>query len=74
MEHTMEVKRETQLHLTCDFCRRSEKPGYLWLGGKDYVECPQCDGDQRMTILEQVVLPGRIFAVGGRPLTRVEVR
>lgn len=26
----------------CDLCSR-EKPGWLWIRGKDYVRCPQCE-------------------------------
>jgi len=49
--------------MRCDLCAGGTKPGYLWLGGSDYVECPQCAGDRQMDIVEQIVTPSRIFAV-----------
>lgn len=71
--------RETRVYILCDLCLSSGKQGYLWLGGKDYVECPQCFGTGRkrgrLEIVEQVITPSRIFVVGGgKPLTRVEAR
>lgn len=33
----------------CDVCRRSTQPGWLWLGGGDWAECPQCAGTGKIT-------------------------
>lgn len=28
----------------CDLCSKSSRKGLLWLGGGDWVECPDCGG------------------------------
>lgn len=28
----------------CGTCLTSVEPGWLWLGGKDHVQCPNCVG------------------------------
>lgn len=48
----------------CDLCAPSTRPGLLWLGGGDWVECPQCVGG-KLEIIQQDVQPvGRIFIPG----------
>lgn len=59
--------KEHRLTLACDLCGRSSKPGYLWLGGSDYVECPQCGGDKKMDIVERLIVPGLTFVSRGIP-------
>lgn len=72
------MMKEQRLRLRCDFCASSGKPGHLWLGGKDYIECPQCLGAGGqigvLELVEQFIQPGkvfipaqRIFSVQGRP-------
>lgn len=54
----------------CVLCRESLKPGYLWIGGKDYLECPDCNGTGRFLMIEERIQPPptRVFLAG---LTRV---
>lgn len=54
----------------CFLCRESLKPGYLWIGGKDYLECPDCNGTARFLMIEERIQPPptRVFLAG---LTRV---
>lgn len=59
----MATTKETRVTLRCDMCAGSLRPGLLWLGGKDYVECPQCGGDQKMPVVERLTTPGLLFAV-----------
>jgi hypothetical protein len=59
--------RETRVTLRCDLCRDSAKPGYLWLGGSDYVECPQCFTTRKVACVETLHTPGRLFASPGLP-------
>lgn len=28
----------------CQTCEESTRPGLLWLGGNDWLKCPDCDG------------------------------
>lgn len=35
------VKREFLAR--CGTCKNSTEPGWLWLGGGDWVECPECN-------------------------------
>lgn len=35
----------------CDFCSKA-KPGWLWLGGADYVECPDCEATGKVECIE----------------------
>jgi NAD-dependent SIR2 family protein deacetylase len=54
----------------CPTCRDAVKPGLLWLGGKDYVECPDCGGPSGghpgvFILYEQTIMPGKSFAVNG---------
>lgn len=36
------MSRETRKAVRCDVCTTSLRPGFLWLRGSDYVECPGC--------------------------------
>ena len=40
----------------CPVCAGSLRPGLLWLGGGDYLECPSCDGGT-LTINEYKLRP-----------------
>lgn len=50
----------------CATCARSTEPGWLWLGGGDWVKCPNCDkgfitGVQtQITPTRQIFLPARV--------------
>jgi hypothetical protein len=37
----------------------------LWLGGTDYLECPDCGGTGVFTLYEQITVPGRSILVPG---------
>lgn len=56
-----------KIELDCDFCRYTIGPhgrdgrGLLWLGGNDYVECPQCQGKKLFPMFEEVKTPPKIF-------------
>jgi len=66
----------------CPTCATSTRPGLLWLGGNDWVECPsECDRGT-IEIHEQRFAPTeRTISVGGitmqvprhHPLARLEV-
>lgn len=50
-------------YIPCDICS-PVKPGYLWLRGNDWVECPQCVLGQ-IEVVEQKVEPkGKVFIPG----------
>ena len=50
----------------CPTCRQSSRRGLLWLGGGDWLECPDCDGSGLFTCHEQRVAPvNRTISVGG---------
>lgn len=51
--------------MPCPRCQRSARRGLLWLGGKDYVECPDCGGTGTFVIYEHRVTPPRHIAVHG---------
>jgi hypothetical protein len=39
------VKRaKREFKWPCDVCAKSTQKGWLWLGGGDWVKCPQCLG------------------------------
>lgn len=65
--------KEQRLTLACDLCRGSSKPGYLWLGGADYVECPQCETSRKVEIVEQLYTPSRLFVSPGIPSSHLLV-
>lgn len=41
----------------CPTCAGSLRKGLLWLGGRDYVECPDCEGSGTFVMYEQRVPP-----------------
>ena len=41
----------------CDVCSK-QKPGWCWLGGADYVECPNCEGKGKIEMNEYKVRKG----------------
>lgn len=49
----------------CQRCAPSLKPGHLWLGGRDYVECPDCEGAGLFKFYEERTAPppARVFLV-----------
>lgn len=53
----MKIKRR------CPTCIRSLRPGYLWLRGNDYVQCPDCEGTAVFIYYEDRIAPPptRIF-------------
>lgn len=59
--------KEQRVTLVCDMCQGSSKPGYLWLGGSDYVECPQCFTTRTIPFVEQLIIPGKTFVSLGIP-------
>ena len=59
-----------RIELRCPTCRDAVKPGLLWLGGKDYVECPDCGGPSGghpgvFRMWEKTITPPKVFVVGG---------
>jgi DNA-directed RNA polymerase subunit RPC12/RpoP len=55
-------QRGQRLRGRCPTCQHSQKPGYLWLRGADYLECPDCGGTGRFVMYEQrVTPPTRVF-------------
>lgn len=57
-----------KLRLRCPTCRHSTRPGLLWLGGKDWVECPDCEGTTWFVMYEERIQPppSRVFLAGPR--------
>ncbi len=58
----------------CPTCRGRK---LLWLGGKDYVECPDCDGTGTFILYEEKKNPAKHILVQGlrkEPLMEVEVK
>ena len=54
----------------CVTCRESLRRGLLWMGGGDYLECPDCGGTGTLVLYEKKVEPPRHFAVNGfKPVT-----
>lgn len=53
------------LFIRCDTCAPSTRPGLLWLGGGDWVECPRGCVNGRIELVEEQVKPrGQGFIVG----------
>jgi len=55
----------------CPTCLRSARRGLLWLGGNEYVECPDCGGPSGghpgvFLYYEELIVPGRSILVPGR--------
>lgn len=48
----------------CDLCSK-QKPGWLWMGGNDYVRCPQCEDGLIKGRETQVDQTRRIFLPRG---------
>lgn len=42
----------TRRFLVCDVCMGRRK---LWLGGGDYLECPQCDATGKVEMVAEVI-------------------
>jgi hypothetical protein len=52
-----------KISIACDVCS-VRKPGFLWLGGNDWVECPQCVNGW-VEAVEQAIKPrGKAFIAG----------
>lgn len=47
----------------CDLCS-PRRPGLLWLGGNDWVECPQCKEGKLELVEERVEPRGKMFVAG----------
>jgi len=54
-----------KLESPCPTCYYSDKKGQLWLSGKDYLECPDCEGTGIFILYEQRVQPKRHILVPG---------
>jgi hypothetical protein len=50
----------------CPVCRAARYPGRLWLGGREYVDCPECEGTGRLTGFIQYFGPTVTFDLGRR--------
>ncbi len=57
----------------CPTCLRSTRRGLLWIGGNDYVICPDCGGTGTFVCYEQRITPGRSIQVPGQRDTRLAV-
>jgi len=55
----------------CPTCADSARKGLLWLGGKDWVECPSCGGTAILQLNEYRYTPKErtVFVPGLRPHT-----
>jgi DNA-directed RNA polymerase subunit RPC12/RpoP len=49
----------------CPTCKNSLKKGHLWLGGGDYLECPDCGGTTIFVMFEQRITPGKSILMPG---------
>ena len=57
--------KEQHLLIPCDVCSQSTRRGLLWLGGGDWVECPQCVGTAKIEVIQKECPPtGRLFIPG----------
>lgn len=54
----MSVK-ETHVRRSCRTCNGGRHRGLLWLGGRDYVECPDCNGTGIFELVERLDVPTR---------------
>jgi len=53
-------RRERHQWVRCPTCQGSIEPGKLWIGGGDYVDCPDCVGTPgRVELVETLVEPGK---------------
>jgi endogenous inhibitor of DNA gyrase (YacG/DUF329 family) len=50
----------------CPTCRTSLRRGLLWLRGRDYLECPECQGTGIFVMYEQRVMPKTRILVPGQ--------
>lgn len=53
----------TRHFILCDFCSK-RRPGLLWLGGDDWVECPYCVKGKVEVIQQECPPTGKIFIPG----------
>jgi len=56
--------------MPCPSCRGGLRKGLLWIGGKDYVECPDCGGPSGghpgvFVMYEEEITPGTIVFTHG---------
>jgi len=64
----MSGKRITKqdFKVRCGVCAKSVEPGWLWLGGGDYVQCPACTNgyitgtEMRIEPTRKIFLPRRL--------------
>lgn len=61
-----EIVGHTRREKRCPLCRRSRYRGKLWIGGKDYVDCPDCEGSGTFVVYRQPIAPpgARVFLPG----------
>lgn len=54
------------MKVPCVTCAKSTRPGLLWLGGGDWLECPDCDGTREIEVIEERFNPTeRTISIGG---------
>jgi len=63
-------QRGEKLEIVCPTCFQSQRKGLLWLGGKDYLECPDCGGPSGkhpgvFRMWEKLKVPGKAVYVSG---------
>lgn len=58
------IQRGQKIIQRCPTCIYSLKKGHLWLGGNDYLKCPDCNGTTEFIMFERKVTPAsRVFLV-----------
>lgn len=58
-------QRGERIERWCPTCAPSSRRGLLWMGGGDYLRCPDCNGTGTFTMYEQLKTPPRHFLVQG---------
>jgi len=60
-------QRGQRIEQRCPTCLTSDRKhcGMLWLGGTDYMTCPDCNGTTRFVMWEIIVVPGKSFRADG---------
>ena len=54
------------MRLVCGLCASSHRPGLLWIGGSDYLECPDCNGTTKIEAVAERFTPfERLVSMAG---------